>query len=988
MALLTIVFTDVVESSATKRDASLGRDDRERDRAYLEKVQTRHFTLIRRSCQAHGGREVSNMGDAFYLSFDDPVEAVRCAVSIQKELAADPIETPRGPLRLRIGIHSGFPEFFEGTWHGTDVDTAARVEATATERQILISSRTYELVRHMADVKFHSRGEFLLKGVGRMSLWEADYDGKGPRPTSVPPISSQKRTKWTRGALVVLAAAILLAAALGYRIYTIRHAREMAGLPASSTGRRSVAVLGFKNLGKPDADDLSTALSEMFRTELAVGDQLRTIPGENVQRAKIDLSLPDSESYAADTLSRLHTVLGADEVVVGSYLELPNEAGGEIRLDLHAQDCVAGDTICTVTETGAEGNLFGLVSKAGADLRQRLGLAALTEKEATNVKAALPSDPEAARLYAEGLKKLRVFDAVSARDLLQKAVAADPNHALAHSALAEAWSDLGYDTKARDEAKKAFDLAPQLSRQDQLLIEGRYRELNTEWDKAIKVYASLWEVYPDNLDYGLRLADLQTSAGKGQDALATIEELRKMPAPSKDDPRIDLAEATAAKSLSDFKRAAAADAAATKKAQAQGARLLSAQGLLDECWALFKLGNLDPAAKSCRQAQDIFAAAGDPKESARAETRSARILEAQGQTDAALHLHQEALVRMRETGSQKDIAGALVNIADLESDRGDLAGARKNYEEALKISIEDDDKQHILDYENGLAGISYSQGDFPKARQMYEQVLARSREVGDQSGAAMGLNNVALISYLQGDLVPAQKNLREALAIEQSLGTKSDAASSLDSLGDVLFAQDDLEGAAKSYQEASDLRQKVGDKAAIAGSKVSLAKLALEKGQPAQAQTLAAEAQQEFADEKNHDAEISASDVLARALMSQGKLPEAESLLERLAKSPPQDRTVRLSLTITYARLKSHRGKSAESVRDLAAALDEANKMQLVGYEFEARLAQAEIELQSGKSALARTHLKTLQDEAARKGFRLIARHAAATAAQKESPRS
>src|ERR1700729_2001865 len=157
MALLTIVFTDVVESSATKRDASLGRDDRERDHAYLEKVQTRHFTLIRRSCQAHGGREVSNMGDAFYLSFDNPVEAVRCAASIQKELAADPIETPRGPLRLRIGIHSGFPEFFEGTWHGTDVDTAARVEATATERQILISSRTYELVRHMTDVKFHPR---------------------------------------------------------------------------------------------------------------------------------------------------------------------------------------------------------------------------------------------------------------------------------------------------------------------------------------------------------------------------------------------------------------------------------------------------------------------------------------------------------------------------------------------------------------------------------------------------------------------------------------------------------------------------------------------------------------------------------------------------------------------------------------------------------------------------------------------------------------
>lgn len=55
------------------------------------------------------------MGGAFYLALDDPVEAVRCATSIQKQLTADAIETPRGPLRLRISIHCGYPESFEGT---------------------------------------------------------------------------------------------------------------------------------------------------------------------------------------------------------------------------------------------------------------------------------------------------------------------------------------------------------------------------------------------------------------------------------------------------------------------------------------------------------------------------------------------------------------------------------------------------------------------------------------------------------------------------------------------------------------------------------------------------------------------------------------------------------------------------------------------------------------------------------------------------------
>jgi serine/threonine protein kinase len=63
--------------------------------------------------------------------------------------------------------------------------------------------------------------------------------------------------------------------------------------------RRSVAVLGFHNLSqKPENAWLSTALSEMLTTELAAGEQLRTIPGENVTRMRNDLSLPEADSYA------------------------------------------------------------------------------------------------------------------------------------------------------------------------------------------------------------------------------------------------------------------------------------------------------------------------------------------------------------------------------------------------------------------------------------------------------------------------------------------------------------------------------------------------------------------------------------------------------------------------------------------------------------------------------------------------------------------
>lgn len=65
---------------------------------------------------------------------------------------------------------------------------------------------------------------------------------------------------------------------------------------------------------------------------------------------------------------------------------------------------------------------------------------------------------------------------------------------------------LGYDAKATDEAKKAFDLSASLAREDRLAIEGRYYEAATNWPKAIDIYQTLWRFAPDNLDYGLRLA--------------------------------------------------------------------------------------------------------------------------------------------------------------------------------------------------------------------------------------------------------------------------------------------------------------------------------------------------------------------------------------------------------------------------------------------------------------------------------------------------
>jgi TolB-like protein len=122
--------------------------------------------------------------------------------------------------------------------------------------------------------------------------------------------------------------------------------------------RQSVAVLGFRNAaGLQEASWLSTALTEMLTTEMAGGDHFRTIAEEQVTRAKRDLSLGDRDSYAHDTLNRIHTYLGCDYVVVGSYLALERAGRGQLRLDARVQNAASGETIASVAVTGAQSEL-------------------------------------------------------------------------------------------------------------------------------------------------------------------------------------------------------------------------------------------------------------------------------------------------------------------------------------------------------------------------------------------------------------------------------------------------------------------------------------------------------------------------------------------------------------------------------------------------------------------------------------------------------
>src|SRR4029077_19526851 len=132
-----------------------------------------------------------------------------------------------------------------------------------------------------------------------------------------------------------------------------------------------------------------------------------------------------------------------------------------------------------------------------------------------------------------------------ARPLLERAIAIEERSPLAHVALSQALSALGYDPLAIAEAQRALALAGPLSREQQLVIAAGLAEAQKDWATAATTDRSLLAFFPDNLEYGLSLARTLTAGGKAADALAVIASLRRPSSPAsppvrKDDPRLDL----------------------------------------------------------------------------------------------------------------------------------------------------------------------------------------------------------------------------------------------------------------------------------------------------------------------------------------------------------------------------------------------------------------------------------------------------------------
>ncbi len=213
--------------------------------------------LIDPTISKYGGRLVRSMGDGLLVEFGSAVDAVRCALDIQRGLAARQANEP-DRMQLRIGINTGDVLVDQRDIYGNSVNIAARLEALASPGTVCVGQSIYDQTRAQPQFFFADRGdapcqEHPVPGPRLRGRVRTDT-GDAPQ-LDLPPLGADRLTAAAIGAIAVASIASVLMF------------RELHGTVARTN---TIVVLPFKNVDGNTADDyLADAITDELTTELS-----------------------------------------------------------------------------------------------------------------------------------------------------------------------------------------------------------------------------------------------------------------------------------------------------------------------------------------------------------------------------------------------------------------------------------------------------------------------------------------------------------------------------------------------------------------------------------------------------------------------------------------------------------------------------------------------------------------------------------------------
>ena len=285
---------------------------------------TAYRELMTQSIEQYQGRVVDSPGDNLLAEFPSVVDAVQCAVEIQKVLREKNNALPENrKMRFRVGVNLGDVIQEGDRIYGDGVNIAARIEALADGGGICISGNAYEQIENKLALGYEFRGEYEVKNIAKpIKVYRVPLV-----PGSTGSSRSQKRIrKWrTRSKLASIAGGILIVLFGCLLLWNFMLRPEPPKPPPETkkapgpSDKPSIAVLPFTNLsGDSQQEYFSDGITENIITSLSKLPRLFVI------------SRNSSFTYKGQpvTVKRLGEELGVDFVLEGSV----QKAGNQVRI--------------------------------------------------------------------------------------------------------------------------------------------------------------------------------------------------------------------------------------------------------------------------------------------------------------------------------------------------------------------------------------------------------------------------------------------------------------------------------------------------------------------------------------------------------------------------------------------------------------------------------------------------------------------------------
>ena len=394
-----------------------------------EETTIRTLTAFREAMttliQEYRGRVVDSPGDNLLAEFVSVVDAVQCAVEIQRELAKRNVELPaENRMAFRIGVNLGDVVVEDGRIYGEGVNIAARLESLCEEGGVCISGAAFEHVENKLDVKFEDLGNHEVKNITkpvRVYRMLFHSDAAAHRVVKAKKVIQKK---W-RHAAMAIAVILLVGLAAGiWQFYTRRPSIEPASVDEMAyplPDKPSIAVLPFANLSNdPQQEYLSDGITENIITDLSKVQNLFVIARNSTFTYK-----------GKDvTIRRVAEDLGVRFVLEGSVQKLEDR----IRITAQLIDAIKGTHLWAERYDHKLKDIFAVQDKitkniiASLQVKLTVGEEARYLAKCTDMPHSYFKILEAKQIYL----RYNIEDNFSARQLAEEAIALDPKNGCAY----------------------------------------------------------------------------------------------------------------------------------------------------------------------------------------------------------------------------------------------------------------------------------------------------------------------------------------------------------------------------------------------------------------------------------------------------------------------------------------------------------------------------------------------------------------------------